>query len=344
MSRTMRAVIYHAPRDIRLEERPVPSPKGGELVVKVGSALTCGTDFKAYRQGHKVLLGELPSRFGHELAGTVVAVGKGVKGLAEGDRVVAANSAPCDGCFYCDRGQNQLCLGLKLHNGAYAEYDCLPPNIVARNVWKLPKGVAFEHAALSEPLSCAVHAADALRVKKGETAAVIGAGAMCLLLIQSLKARGARVLVCGRDRENLKTAKLAGADETHSALDGDWLDPVKGSTGGHGPDCVYEAVGKAETWQQAIALVRPGGRVCLFGGCASGTMVPVDAHRVHYSQISLHGVFHHTPKYFKEALDLIAAGKVRTDLLVRGRVALDDVPAFFADNADKSVPKVAVVP
>src|SRR3954471_7335603 len=100
----MRAVIFHAPGDIRLEERPVPAPAPGEALVKVGAALTCGTDFKAYRQGHKVLLGGYPSPFGHELAGTVAAVGRGVRTVKEGDRVVVANSAPMDDCFWCSRG------------------------------------------------------------------------------------------------------------------------------------------------------------------------------------------------------------------------------------------------
>ena len=138
MSARMRAVIFHGPRRIRLEEVSRPKTGPGEVLLKVGAALTCGTDFKAYRQGHKVLLGALPSPFGHELAGTVVEVGKGVKAVRIGDRVVAANSAPCDRCYFCGRGQNQLCDNLKLHNGAYAEYNLVPAHIARHNLWKLP--------------------------------------------------------------------------------------------------------------------------------------------------------------------------------------------------------------
>ena len=105
-----------------------------------------------------------------------------------------------------------------------------------------------------------------------------------------------------------------------------------------------EAVGRSETWQQAIELVRKGGRVCFFGGCASSTSVPVDAHRVHYEQISLYGVFHHTPKYFKAALDLIGSGRVKTDLLISRRIGLSELPAFFDDRHEQSNPKVAVIP
>jgi L-iditol 2-dehydrogenase len=340
----MRAVIFHAPRDIRLETMPVPAPGAGEVLVKIGAALTCGTDFKAYRRGHPVLLGTLPSAFGHELAGTVAAVGAGVDGFKEGDRVVAANSAPCDRCYFCARGQNQLCDNLKLHNGAYAEYTLVPAHIARHNLWKIPAALPFERAALAEPLACAVHGVEQLSARPDETVAVLGAGPMALLLIQALRARGCRILAAARGKENLALAGRAGADQTFSSLDGDLTAAVRAATEGRGADCVFEAVGLPETWRQAMAMTRKGGRVCLFGGCAAGTTVPVDAHRVHYEQLSLHGVFHHTPKYFKQAVDLLAAGKIAADLLVSGAVPLDEVPRFFAANADKSIPKAVVLP
>ncbi|MDE2290959.1 MAG: alcohol dehydrogenase catalytic domain-containing protein, partial [Elusimicrobia bacterium] len=170
----MRAVIYHGPRDVRLETLPRPRPGPGEVLVRLGAALTCGTDFKAYRRGHRVLLGDPPSPFGHELAGVVEEAGAGVTAFAPGDRVVVGNSAPCEGCFYCDRGQNFLCERLKLHNGAYADYDLVPAPIVRANLHRLPAGLSFETAALAEPLACARHAVGAARVEAGETAAVVG--------------------------------------------------------------------------------------------------------------------------------------------------------------------------
>jgi L-iditol 2-dehydrogenase len=345
MSHRMRAVIFHGPRQIRLEDVARPSVGPGQVLLKVGAALTCGTDFKAYRQGHKVLLGDPPSPFGHELSGTVVDVGDGVTTVRTGDRVVAANSAPCLArCYFCARGQNQLCENLKLHNGAYAEYNLVPGHIARHNLWKLPQTLPFPSAALAEPLACAVHGVDAVGCAEGETVAVLGAGPMALLLIQTLRARNCRVLVAGRSYENLETAKKAGAHETFSSLDEDIGAAVRKVTEGRGADAVFEAVGRPETWQQSLSMVRKGGRVCLFGGCASGTVVPIDAHRVHYEQLTLHGVFHHTPKYFKAAVDLLAAGKVAVDLLVRESIGLSDVPAFFAANADRSIPKAAVIP
>ena len=342
MSKTMRAVIYHGPRDIRLEERPVPTPGPGEIVVKIGAALTCGTDFKAYRQGHRVLLGSYPSPFGHELAGMVAAIGKDVTTAKEGDRVVVANSAPMDDCFWCKNGQNHLCPKLKLHNGAYADYDLVPAHIVRRNLHRLKTSVRFDIGALAEPLSCAIHAADVHSVREGESALIIGAGPMCLLLVHALRARGARVGVVGRSHEGLRAAQSAGAEATFSILDGSVEGRVLVWADGRGPDHVFEAVGTPETYLQAVALVRDGGKVCLFGGCAHGATVPLDVHRLHYKQITLHGVFHHTPPHFKEAVRLLSEGKVKTELLIKGTVRLADIPAFFAANADKSIPKSVV--
>jgi L-iditol 2-dehydrogenase len=344
MSAMMRGVIFHGPRDIRLEDRPVPVPGPGEVVVKIGAALTCGTDFKAYRQGHKVLLGDYPSPFGHELAGVVSALGAGVKNVKEGDRVVVANSAPMDDCFWCTHGQNHLCPKLKLHNGAYAEYDRVPAHIVTHNLHPLAANVPFEVGALAEPFSTTIHAAEIMGVRAGELCLVLGAGPMSVMLVHALTARGARVGVLGRSKVHLETSKAAGAEAVFSVEDGETDARVREWAEGRGPDYVFEAVGKVETHVQAVALVRDGGKVCYFGGCAPGTMVPLDVHRVHYKQIAVHGVFHHTPTYFREAVRLLSEGKVRTDLLIKGEIKLADVPAFFAANADKSIPKTVVRP
>ncbi|MBI3505203.1 MAG: zinc-binding dehydrogenase [Proteobacteria bacterium] len=359
----MRAVIFYGPKEIRLEEVPLPKPKPGEVLIKIGAALTCGTDFKAYRQGHKVLLGDYPAPFGHELAGTVVASGEGAEGFTPGMRVVAANSAPCDDCFYCKRRQSQLCENLKLHNGAYAEFNLVPAHIVRHNLYPLPDDLEFHTAALAEPLACAIHGVDVMNVQAGETVAILGAGNMALLLIQALVDRGANIIAIGRNPERLKIAMAAGAHQTISILEGDAAGKehdlsrgavresahgatkaVRAMTNGLGADVVFEAVGKADTWRDAMGMVRKGGRVCLFGGCASGTQVPVDAHRVHYEQLQLQGVFHHTPKYFSEALGLLSRGGAKPELLISSRIKLEEVPEFFERMHNTASPKVAVIP
>src|SRR5262245_29629760 len=186
-TQTMRSVLFYAPKDIRLEQRAIPTPGPGEVLLQVKAALTCGTDFKAFRQGHPVLLAKTPAPFGHEMAGVIAAVGQGVTELRAGDRVVAANSAPCDACFYCKRGETELCDRLDLLNGSYAEYINLPARIVRHNVHKIPKTLDFSVAAMAEPLACAIHAVDKLVVRPGETIALLGAGNMARYVVVALK-------------------------------------------------------------------------------------------------------------------------------------------------------------
>ena len=248
----MRRVIYYGPRDIRLEETPIPTPGLGEVVIKLGAALTCGTDYKAYRQGHPVLLGAYPSPFGHELAGTVSALGIGVKNVKEGDRVVVANSAPMDDCFWCTHKQNHLCPNLKLHNGAYGEYDLVPAHIVKHNLHPLKASTPFEVGAMAEPFSTTIHATEIMDVHEGETALIIGAGPMCIMLVHALRARGARVGVFGRSKENLVATKTAGAQAVFSSLDSHAEEAVHTWADGRGPDHVFEAVGKSETHLLAV--------------------------------------------------------------------------------------------
>src|SRR5438105_93572 len=195
MNALMKAVMFYAPGDLRLMETPIPSAGPGEVVVKIKTALTCGTDFKAYRRGHPVLLAHTPSPFGHEMAGVIQEVGARVNGLKPGMRVVAVNSAPCDECFYCRKGETELCDRLELLNGAYAEYIKLPAPIVKHNTHVLPDSLDYAEAALAEPFACALHAADKLAVEPGESVAVLGAGVMGRLLILALKQSKARVLV-----------------------------------------------------------------------------------------------------------------------------------------------------
>jgi len=342
---TMRSVLFYGPRDIRLENRPIPSPGPGEVLLQVKAALTCGTDFKAYRQGHPVLLTRTPSPFGHEMAGVIGEVGQGVTELESGDRVVAANSAPCDECFYCQRGEPELCDHLDLLNGSYADYISLPARIVRHNVHKIPDSLDYAVAAMAEPLACAIHAVDKLVVRSGETIVLIGAGNMARYLIVALKNTGVRILVMGRNAERLALAKQAGATETidHSK-ESDSVEAVRRRTlNGRGPDAVIEAVGKPETWQMAVNMVRKGGRVCFFGGCKVGTSAEVDTHRLHYQELKLFGVFHHRPQDVKHAVALLASGQVRKDLFIRQEVSLEGLIPYFQANAESNNLKAEII-
>jgi L-iditol 2-dehydrogenase len=331
----MRAARFHAPRDVRVERVPVPAPGPGEVLLRVLVATTCGTDLKAYRRGHPVLLGPPPAPFGHEYAGEVAAVGRGVTQWALGQRVVGANSAPCGACSYCARGQESLCERLALWNGAYAEYALVPAPIVARNLYPLPPDLAAASAALCEPLACALHAVDDAGVREGDTVAILGSGPLGLLLLASARRAGARVVLCGRRPERLDLARRWGAAvvlDTATTGEGDvQARAIRDQTpGGRGADVVIEAVGRPEVWATAVAASRPGGTVDLFGGCAHGTTVTIDTHALHYEARTLKGTFHHTPRHFAAALAAIADGTIPAGELITGAIALDDLVSAFA--------------
>ena len=153
----MKAAVLHGKEDVRLEEVPVPEPGPGEVLIKVRSALTCGTDLKVFRSGsHAKMLEAIPALFGHEYAGVVERVGAGVARWKPGARVVGANSAPCRSCLFCKRGRPNLCKDLLFVNGAYAEYLRIPARIVQENLLEIPEKLSFQAAALTEPLACVV--------------------------------------------------------------------------------------------------------------------------------------------------------------------------------------------
>ena len=315
----MKAVRYYAPLDIRYEEVNVKEPSEGEVVVKVEAALTCGTDVKTLRRGHPLLIKEVPSGFGHEFSGTIFKLGENVEGFNVGDRVVAANSAPCGECFFCRRGEENLCENLYLLNGAYAQYITIPRLNTEKNMIKIPDNLSFKKAAFCEPLANVAHGISRTPIKPGDTVGVVGIGPIGLMFARLAKLKGARVIAMGRNPLKLKTAKdFAEADEIIDLKKyPDPKDIILGLTPeGRGLDVAVECVGLPEIWEQMFGLVRRGGTVHLFGGCSSGTTVNIDTRRIHYDEVNVVSVFHHTPKYFREALDLIASGQVDVEKLI----------------------------
>jgi L-iditol 2-dehydrogenase len=340
----MRAVVLYGKEDARLEEVPIPEPAAGEVRVRIRAALTCGTDLKVFRRGYHAKMIVPPAIFGHELAGEIDALGAGVTGWQVGDRVVAANSAPCGDCFFCGCNREELCEDLLFLNGAYAEYVVVPERIVRKNLLRLPDGLSFEAAALTEPLACAVHGLEETGVRPGETVVVLGAGPLGLLLVRCAVLAGARVLVAGRREARLRAATALGAAAVldTAASPTDW---VHAHTGGRGADRVIEAVGQPEAWGTAISLVRKGGTVNLFGGCPAGTSITVDTARLHYDALTLLGTFHHTPATIREALRLLAAGAIPAGELIQERLGLDGLPARLPELARGGGPlKVVVTP
>jgi L-iditol 2-dehydrogenase len=344
---TMQAAVLHGREDIRIESVPVPQAGPGELIVQVGAALTCGTDLKVFRRGYHARMIVPPALFGHELAGTVVQAGAGVTQFGSGDRVVALNSAPCGQCFFCERGQENLCDDLLFNNGAYAEFIRIPARIVAMNTLRVPDHVPLEHAALTEPLACAVHGFEDSRPRRGDLVAVIGGGPLGLMILHVAALSGCETIAVVRHDGQVEAAKQLGAAHVVQATsirkavrDTRALTPKD-----RGVDIAIEAVGVPEAWEEAVEMVRKGGTVNFFGGCAVGTRVNLDTNRIHYSDITLRATFHHTPAICRRALDLIASGRFQAGAFITGRAHLYELNRVFEKLMKRSSEiKTAIVP
>ena len=347
-TRTMSAVVLHGKEEVRVETIAVPAVGVGEVRVKIMTALTCGTDIKVYRRGYHAKMIQPPAVFGHEFAGIIDAVGEGVTGWQIGQRVVAANSAPCSECFNCRRNLPELCEDLLFLNGAYAEYITVPARIVAKNLLPLPDTVPFESGALTEPLACVVHGMDAIPITSGETVIILGAGTIGLMFVRLCHLAGARVIVAGRRAERLAAAQRLGADETYYVREtSDLISTLKARTeGGRGADKVIEAVGVGLAWETAIALARKAATVSLFGGCPTGTTVLLDTHRIHYDELTLKGTFHHTPQTVRAALKLICDGLVPAHEFIGGHAPLSELPRILDGYAHGTLSaiKTAILP
>jgi len=345
---TMKAAVLYGKEDVRLEAVPVPVIGRGELLVRVRTALTCGTDVKVYRRGYHAKMIKPPALFGHEMAGDIVAAGDGVRKFRVGQRVVAANSAPCDKCFFCRRNQQNLCDDLLFNNGAYAEYIRIPARIVEKNTYLIPEALDYKDAALVEPLACAVRGLDETNVRPGDTVAVMGLGPIGLMFVRLARyAYGARVIAIARRIEQVDRAMLLGAEEGIVMRDRhDLIRDVKDQTGGHGADAVIEAIGQPEAWELATLLVRKGGSINFFGGCPSGTKVGLDTGLLHYSEITCKASFHHTPSHIQRALEYVAQGKVSASQLVNHEQPLSDLPKVLWDLAHRrnGQIKTAIIP
>jgi L-iditol 2-dehydrogenase len=309
----VKAALLYAPGDLRIEELPRPEPGPGDVLVQVEIALTDGTDLKTYRRGHPLLLTESPAPFGHEFCG-----------LVDGRRVVAANSAPCGQCGGCERGEQ--CRDLVFLAGAYAEWLVVPERIAAANLHDVPRGLAPEVAAMLEPLACCLRGIERARITAGDTVAILGAGPIGLMLAACVADAGGWPVIVGGREERRALAEAFGAEV------GD----------GRGADVVIEAAGTEQAWTDAVALVRPGGTVVMFGGLPRDARPPVDAYRVHYEELTVRGSFHHTPQTVRAALVFLASGAYPWARLVTHRISLEGLPALFAAPPDDLL-KAAVV-
>lgn len=342
----MKAATLYGVKDLRVEDIEVPKVEAGEVLVKVKAATTCGTDLKIFQRGYVEKVIKLPTVFGHEWAGEVAEVGKGLEWPKKGMHVRAGNSAPCLRCTMCQRGKYNLCENMIWLWGAYAKYIKVPARMVLVNMQEIPQHVSYEEAAITEPLACVLHGIEEARVKLGDNVAIIGAGPIGLLHLLTVKKIGAeKTMVIDLVEERLKFAEKLGADETINAGREDVVEKVRQLTGGYGADVVIEAIGLPVTWEQALKLVRKGGTVLEFGGCPPGTEIKLNTELIHYGEVTVLGTFHATPLHFRKVLNLIASKTIDVRPLITRKMMLEDIKeAFEILSTSKNEIKIAINP
>jgi len=320
----MKAVVYHGKHDLRLEDVPLPEPGPGEMRVRVDASGICPTDLKKVEKG--LLPG--PRIFGHEIAGTVVALGSGTRAYSEGDRVVLHHHVPCGDCYYCKRKvyaqcpvckQNGTTAGFEPSGGGYAEYVVARDWIVAKGAVTIPDGVSAEEASFVEPVNTCLKAVRKAGFARGDAVLVVGQGPIGLLLMQIARAEGGEVVVSDAIAERLALARSLGAPVALDAK-GDVAREVLALTGGRGADCTLLAAPGQGAFDQALAATRPGGRIVSFAATSPGETVEVDLGRLTNLEKDLITAYAASIDIQDEAAELVFSRTVRVAELVSHRL------------------------
>ena len=325
----MKAAICKKPFEISIEETPTPVPGPDELLIQVKASAICGSDIKAYEGKHPLI--HLPLILGHEFSGVIVKKGKEVNGFQEGDRVVVEPSFVCGRCFFCQRMEYYLCENLKQlgHQlpGSFAEYVLSK----AKFTYRLPDIIAFEKAALIQPLAISIHAADRAGIRNGMNVVILGMGPIGLLLLQLLRKRGARVLVSDLVDFKLDKATSLGADQICHGSDPNINEKVGDWTQGRGADIVIEAAGTSATIRQSFSLIRRGGTILLLG-IAGHEKEEVPLERVTLNELNVLGTVRYGMEDFPRAIEMIHQQMVDLDSIITRRFGMTDLPEVFRET------------
>ncbi len=326
----MKAMLLTEYKNLTVTEFPMPEVSANDVLVQVRACGICGSDIHGYdgSTGRRIP----PLVMGHEAAGVITEIGSQVTSFKVGDRVTFDSTVSCGQCFFCRRGDINLCdnrmvLGVSCgeyrRHGAFAEYVSVPQHIC----YLLPEELPFEHAAMIEAVSIAVHAANRTPVSLGDTAVVVGSGMIGLLVIQAMRLAGCgRIIAVDLAEDRLEKAKELGAD---IGLKGDAVDvpaEVRKLTSGRGADVVLEVVGIASTVNMAIACARKGGSVTLVGNLSPKVEMPLQA--IVTRELTIHGTCGSRGEY-PACIELLQRRAIRVDPLITATISLNDGPAWF---------------
>jgi L-iditol 2-dehydrogenase len=328
MKTTMRVAMYYSNKDVRPEERPVPQIGEGELLIKVWASGICGSDVMEWYRIHKV-----PLVLGHEIAGEVIEVGKGVSSYKKGQRIACSHHVPCGECHYCKMGHPTVCETLRKTNfdpGGFAEFVRLPAINVKFGVYPLPNNVTYEEGTFTEPLACVLRAQRLVGAKKGQTVLVIGSGMSGMLHIQMAKVNGtSKVFATDVVDYKLKTAKDFGADAVISAKEYD-PERLKQLNDGRLADVVVLCAGAPQAIEQALKSADRGGTVLFFSAANQGVRIPLDINEIFWrNEITLASSYAASPQEHLEALQLISERKIRVKEMITHRLSLTDTHKGF---------------
>ena len=327
----MKVFRFYAPGDVRIEESPEPQVAAGEVKIRVRACSMCGTDVKIATAGHQRM--QPPRVMGHEIAGEIVEVGEGVTGWAAGDRVQVIAAIPCGHCEFCTSGlqticPNQLSMGYDF-DGGFAPYMIVPPQVLAVDgLNRIPDGVSFAEASVSEPFACAINAQELADTHEGDVVVVVGSGPIGCLHVRLARARGAaKVFLVELSRERLDlAAEIVKPDAAICSAETDPVQAVLDLTDGKGASLVITAAASGAAQEQGLRMLAPRGRISLFGGLPKDKpTITLDSNLVHYRELTIWGANGSSPAHNKQALAHIADGSVPVADLITHRLPLDQI-------------------
>ncbi|WP_145198474.1 zinc-dependent alcohol dehydrogenase [Thalassoglobus polymorphus] len=327
----MKAMLLTEYKQLEVTDMPEPEIGSRDVLVEVRACGICGSDIHGYdgSSGRRIP----PLVMGHEAAGVVAKKGSDVDGFEVGDRVTFDSTVSCGHCKFCRAGNINLCDNRKVlgvscgeyrQHGAFAQYVAVPQNIL----YKIPEGLAFEHAAMIEAVSIAVHAANRAPVRLGDTAVIVGSGMIGLLVVQAIRLAGcSQVIAVDLDEDRLKLARELGADVTLNPQSDDVVAQIQSLTGGQGADIAIEVVGASVTIQTAIDATRKGGAITLVGNLAPKVEVPLQA--IVTRELTLYGSCASNGEY-PACIDLLERGDIKVEPLITAKASLEEGPDYFA--------------
>jgi L-iditol 2-dehydrogenase len=347
----MLAAVYHGPKDLRVEDVPVPGIGAGELLVKVMSASICGTDLRIFHGNHRMFAPGTVRIPGHEVVGTIAELGAEVENYSIGQRVFCAPNTGCGHCAQCVTGRNNLCTNYDAigvtSDGGFAEYVRIPANSVQQgNVIPVSESVDPAVAALMEPFACVLRGQNALHIQPGEIVLVIGAGPIGIMHTKLAKARGAgRVIVSEPVEYRAEQAKRMGADRVVDPLSEDLKLALSEESQGRGADIVIVAAPVHAAQESALDLTAISGRINFFGGLPKDRpSINFDSNMVHYKELVITGTTACSTADCWQAVQIVNSGLIDLSGIISQRFPLTDAVAAFAAAEDRKSLKIVLEP